>query len=73
MHRNFSLLLSHESLEQHGGQFTGLSHIALPHLIPQILFTATMFPNKKKYVDKKFFLNDGYFDLCNDRSFTMLK
>ena len=47
MHLNLSLLLLHERLEQHRGQFTGLNHIALPHMIPEILFTATMFLNKK--------------------------
>ena len=46
MHLNLSLLSSHERLEQHRGQFTGLNHITLPNLIPEICFTVTMFPIK---------------------------
>ena len=47
MHPILSLLLSHERLGQKQEQFTGLNHIELPHLIPEILFTLTFFLNKK--------------------------
>ena len=37
-------------MDKHLGQFAGQRQIALPHLIPEIHFTATMLPNKN-YVD----------------------
>ena len=73
MHLNLSLLLSHERLELKRGQFTGLNHIALVHLILEILFTATMLWGPKIFLKLFFFRNDGHFEFCNDRSFTMLK